>query len=153
MNRKRQRNGPWYEGLGVVSIGGQSGGPDVSRIGWIKIELWRLLGSECSSTHCPAIAHYAIALRVGGEFANWTPARIHRVRRDRVNRSIGCDIDIPVSEWEGKTRHALRCYLAERVEAAIDIMAKRLVKDGEHVDLPSLMQEVRAATSRFLGPG
>lgn len=59
MNRTRQRSGPWYEGLGVVSIGGQSGGPGVGGVGRIKVELWRLLGSECSSAHCPAIAHYA----------------------------------------------------------------------------------------------
>ena len=149
MMRTPHADGPWYKDLGVVSIGCQSGGPDDGGIGTIKVELWRFLKAECSSTHCPAVDHYAIVLRVGGSFAEWSPAKIHRIRRDRVNRSIGCDINIPVAEWLGRTPSELRCGLVERVEAAIQAMTQRLQVDGEDLDLTSLMREVRAATSRF----
>ena len=149
MRRPVHRDGPWHKDHGVVSIGCQCGGPDDGGIARIKVELWRLLKAKCSSTHCPAVDHYAIVLRVGGTFGDWSPAQIHRIRRNRVNRSIACDVDIPVAEWQGRTPSELRSDLAERVEAAIQAMTQRLQADREALDFTRLMHEVRAATSRF----
>jgi hypothetical protein len=54
----------WYSELGVVSIGVQNGGPADGGLGDIKVDLWRLLCRHCQNSHCPAIDHYALALRI-----------------------------------------------------------------------------------------
>jgi len=112
----------WYKDGGVISIGCQGGGPLDNGIGTIKVDLWRLLCKHCTSTHCSAVDHFALALRVGGEFVDWSPERIHKVRRSLKERYIGCDIDIPVAVWHSQTTNQLKDYLAEKVREAIRII-------------------------------
>ncbi|GFO64282.1 hypothetical protein M1B72_12655 [Geomonas paludis] len=140
----------WYESLGIISIGGQSGGPRDNGIGNIKIDLWYLLLKHCTSTHCAAVDHFALALRVGGQFADWSPERIHRVRRSRKERYIGCDIDIPLAVWQPQTTDQLKEYLAQKVRESIEVLVARLKKDKESIDAESLFREVDTAIKLFL---
>jgi len=52
----------WYKDGGVISIGCQGGGPIDNGIGAIKVDLWRLLFTHCTSTYCSAVDHFALAL-------------------------------------------------------------------------------------------
>lgn len=139
----------WYDKLGVISIGCQNGGPRDNGIGDIKVDLWRLLLDSCTSTHCAAVDHFALALRVGGEFADWAPERIHRVRRNRKDRYIGCDIDIPVTVWTSQSTNQLKEYLAEKVRSAIETLVARLEKDKEAINKDRLLHEIDDAIVRF----
>jgi hypothetical protein len=103
----------------------------------------------CSGTHCSGVDHYALALRVGGEFADWTPEQIHRIRRNRKSRFIGCDIDIPVAVWEPKTTDQLKDYRATKVRESVAMLVARLQKDKETVDTVTLFAELDQAIEAF----
>ena len=139
----------WYKDLGIISIGAQCGGPIDNGVSTIKIDLCRLFRKYCTSTYCPAVDHYALALRVGGKFLDYTPELIHKVRRSRKERYIGCDIDIPVAIWEPQTTDQLKNYLANKVREAIEILVKRLEKDKETVDSEKLFSEIDNAIGVF----
>ena len=139
----------WYKDSGVISIAGQGGGPRNHGINIIKIDFSRLLKEHCTSTHCPAVDHYALALRVGGEFVDWSPERIHKVRRSRQERYIGCDIDIPVAVWHSQTTNQLKDYLAAKVREAMEILVARLQKDKEPVDTTKLYSEIDESIKLF----
>jgi len=139
----------WYDDLGVISIGCQNGGPKDNGIGDIKVDLSRLLREHCSSTHCATVDHFALALRVGGEFADWSPERIHKVRRSRKERYIGCDIDIPMAVWASQKTNQLKDYLAEKVREAIEILVARIEKDKETINKDKLFCEIDGAIKRF----
>lgn len=146
----RDKKTMWYDKLGVISIGCQCGGPRDNGIGTIKIDLWRLLCEHCTSTHCAGVDHYALALRIGGTFVDcWTPEQIHRVRRNRKNRFISCDIDIPMAVWQSKSTDQLKHYLAAKVREAIEILVMRLQADKETVDTDILFGEIDQAIGHF----
>lgn len=137
----------WYSS--IISIGCQNGGPVDNGIGTIKVDLYRLLNQYCTSTHCSAVDHFALALRVGGKFEDWPLEKIHKVRRNHKERYIGCDIDIPVAVWHSQSTNQLKDYLAEKVREAIVILVERLIKDKESVDTPKLYSEVDEAIKCF----
>lgn len=140
----------WYENLGVISIGCQCGGPIDNGIGNIKVDLWRLLLEHCTSTHCAAVDHFALVLRVGGEFVDYLPEKIHRVRRSRKERYIGCDIDIPVAVWQPQKTNQLKEYIAKKIRESIVVLVARLKKDKETVDEDRLFGELDEAIKHFM---
>jgi hypothetical protein len=139
----------WYDGLGIVSIGVQQGGPEDSELGRIKIDLWRSFCRHCHRSHCAAVDHYALALRVSGKLVDFGPEGIEKVRRDKRNRCIGADIVIPQAVWRQKTPNQLRDYLARQVRAALQSCVARLRTDKETVDEPVLFSEIDAAIGEF----
>jgi hypothetical protein len=92
----------WHEKLGIISIGVQCGGPSDGGLGVMKVELWKLFLQHCKSSHCPNVAHYALALRIGGEFQDFGKEGIAMVGRNKKESCIGADIVIPKSVWGGK---------------------------------------------------
>jgi hypothetical protein len=139
----------WYDELGVISIGVQGGGPEDGGLGEIKIDLWQLLMRHCQSSCSPAVVHYALALRIDGEFQKFGVEGIERIRRSKRGRYIGADIVIPHSAWQGKSRNELRDYLARQVRAALASCVARLRKDRETVDEIRLFGEIDAAIAEF----
>lgn len=139
----------WYDDLGFVSIGAQCGGREDGGLGEIKVDLWRLFCQHCKSSYCAPIAHYALALRIGGEFAEFGPEGIEKIRRNKPGRYIGADIIIPQAVWRGRTRNYLRDYLARQVRSALQSCVKRLRNDKEPVDEASLFTEIDAAIGQF----
>jgi len=139
----------WYDKLGVVSIGVQNGGPEDGGLGDIKIDLWRSFGRQCNSSYCSAVVHYALALRIDGEFQKFGVEGIERIRRSKRDRYIGADIVIPEAVWRDKTRNELRDYLATQVRAALKSCVARLRKDKETLDERRLFQEIDAAINEF----
>ena len=139
----------WHAHLGAISIGEQCGGSEDGGIGDLKVELWMLLKEHCNGSYCPTVDHFALALRVGGPVADWTPERVHRGRRNRRDRYIGCDIDIPRAAWRKMNLVELRDYLAERVQFAILMLVKRLRRDKEDVDERRLLQVMNASLADF----
>ena len=140
----------WYDQLGIISIGCQNGGPEDGGLGDIKVDLWRLFVRHCHSTFCPGIAHFALALRVDGEFQQFGAEAIDHIRRSRRGRFIGADIIIPGSVWRDKSRNQLRDYLAKRVREALVTCVTRLRGDKEPVDEASLFAEIDGALSEFM---
>jgi hypothetical protein len=140
----------WYDKLGIVSIGVQNGGPEDGGLGDIKIDLWRLFGRHCQSSYCPAIAHFALALRIGGELQQFSPEGIEKIRRSKRDRLIGADIVIPQVVWRGRTCNELRDYLARQVRAALKSCVARLQTDKEAVDEALLFGEIDAAIGEFV---
>jgi len=139
----------WYEGKGVISIGCQSGGPKDNGIGKIKVDLWKLLCEHCTSSHCSAVDHYALALRVGGKFTDYEEEKIWKIRRSRKDRYIGADIDIPMSVWSSKTTDELKYYLSEKTIEAVQLLITRLRKDKVEIEEEPLLKEVKAAIEKF----
>ena len=139
----------WYDKLGVISIGAQCGGPKDGGLGDIKVDLWRLFVRHCRDSYCPAVAHYAIALRIAGEFQQFGPESIERIRRSKRDRYIGADIIIPQEVWTDRSRNDLRDYLARQVRAALQACVARLRKDKEPVDEACLFGEIDAAIGAF----
>src|SRR5688572_18108486 len=139
----------WYDKLGVISIGVQNGGPEDGGLGDIKIDLWRLFVQHCRSSYCPAVAHYALALRIDGEFQKFGAEGIEQIRRSKRDRYIGADIVIPESVWQEKSRNELRDYLSRQVRAALQSCVARLRKDKETVDESRLFGEIDVAISEF----
>jgi hypothetical protein len=139
----------WYDKLGVISIGVQNGGPEDGGLGDIKIDLWRLFVRHCRSSYCAAVAHYAMALRIDGEFQKFGAEGIECIRRIKRDRYIGADIVIPESAWQGKSRNELRDYLARQVRAALQSCTVRLRKEKEPVDESQLFREIDMAISEF----
>jgi hypothetical protein len=139
----------WYHKLGIISIGVQSGGPEDGGLGDIKIDLWRLFVQHCRSSYCPVVAHYALALRIGGEFVAFSPEGIEKIRLSRRDRFVGADIVIPQAVWRDRTRNELRDYLARQVRAALQNCVARLRKDKETVDEARLFGEIEAAICEF----
>lgn len=78
----------WYEKLGIISIGAQSAGPDDGGLGEMKIDLWKSLLRHCKDSHCPGVSHYALALRIGGEFAEFGEEGVAAVRRSNPHQSL-----------------------------------------------------------------
>src|ERR1044072_4209534 len=109
----------WYEKLGIISIGAQSGGPTNGGLSEMKIELRNLLLKHCKKSYCPSIAHYALALRIGGEFQEFGKEGIEAIRRSKKESYIGAYIVIPESVWRAKSKDQLRDYLATQVRAAL----------------------------------
>ena len=139
----------WYDKLGVISIGVQNGGPEDGGLGDIKIDLWRLFVQHCRSSYCPAVAHYAVVLRVDGEFQKFGREGIERIRRSKRDRDIGVEIVIPEAAWRDRSRNELRDYLARQVRAALQSCVARLRKDKETVDESRLFGEIDAAIDEF----
>ena len=139
----------WYDKLGVISIGAQSGGPDDGGLGHMKVALWQSLCRHCKSSYCPAIAHYALALRIGGEFAEFGAEGIERVRLSKRDRYIGADIVIPREAWQGRSRNVLRDCLAQQVRAALQACVGRLHTERRPVDERQFFAEVDAALAEF----
>jgi hypothetical protein len=139
----------WHEKLGIISIGVQCGGPSDGGLGVMKVELWKLFLQHCKSSHCPNVAHYALALRIGGEFQDFGKEGIAMVGRNKKESCIGADIVIPKSVWGAKDRNQLRDYLADQVRSALQICVSRLRKDKEPVDELGLLGEVDVAISEF----
>jgi hypothetical protein len=139
----------WYDELGVISIGAQCGGPQDGGLSKIKVDLWNLLVRHCRSSYCPAVAHYALALRIDGAIQTFGAEGIERVRRSKRGRYIGADIVIPLSAWQGKSPNELRDYLARQVRAALASCVARLRKDKETVDEAPLFREIDAAIAEF----
>lgn len=140
----------WYDKLGIISIGCQNGGPEDGGLGDIKVDLWRLFSKHCHSTYCPSIAHYALALRIDGEFQQFGGESIDHIRRSKRDRFIGADIVIPDTIWRDKSRNELRDYLASRVREALQICVTRLRKDKETVDETRLFGEIDGAIDKFI---
>ncbi|MCW5558601.1 MAG: hypothetical protein KIT22_12310 [Verrucomicrobiae bacterium] len=139
----------WYDQLGVISIGAQCGGPEDGGLGDIKVDLYRLFLRHCRSSYCPSVAHYALALRIDGEFQKFGAEGIERIRRSKRDRYIGADIVIPDSVWQGRSRNELRDYLARQVRAALQRCVARLRKDKESVNESQLFEEIDAAIAEF----
>ena len=139
----------WFDDQGVISIGCQNNGPEDHGLGSIKVDLVREFNRHVSSTHCATVDHYALVLRVGGTFGYFTPERTHRIRRSRVQRLIGADIDVSVAAWKSRSTNDLKGYLVSRVQAALRLLAERLKRDGEVVDWPGLEAEAQAAFRAF----
>lgn len=139
----------WYEKLGIISIGAQCGGPDDGGMGDMKVELWKLLLKHCKNSHCPSIAHYALALRIGGQFQDFSKEGVANVKRSNKEFYIGADIVIPESVWRTKNRNQLRDYLADQVRGALQMCVWRIRKDKDPVDEISLFGEVDLAIGEF----
>jgi len=140
----------WYDKLGIISIGCQNGGPEDGGLGDIKVDLWRLFSKHCHCTYCPSIAHYALALRIGGKFQQIAAESIDHIRRSNRDRFIGADIVIPDTVWRDKSRNELRDYLARCVREALRKCVARLRKDKEIVDESLLFGETEAAIREFI---
>jgi hypothetical protein len=139
----------WYDHLGIISIGGLSGGPKDGGLGDIKVDLWRLFLQHCRSSYCPAIAHYALVIVVGGQFVKVDSEGIERIRRSKRGRYISAVISIPEAVWRGRSLNELRDYLAKQVLAALQCCVARLKKNKEPVDEARLFTEAEAAISEF----
>jgi len=139
----------WYEDKGVISIGCQSGGPQDNGIGEIKVDLWKALLKNTTSTYCTDVDHFALALRVGGKFTDYEDEKIWKVRRSKKDRYIGVDIDIPMSVWSEKTTDELKYYLSGKVLEAIQVLIARLQKDKVEIDEERLVKDVRSAVEEF----
>jgi hypothetical protein len=133
----------------VISIGAQCGGPDDDGLSDIKIDLWKLLCKHCTQSYCPSVRHFALALRIGGKFIDYTPECIDAIRRNKRKFYIGADIVVPRKSWQGKTTNQLRDYLADKVRAAIVLCVARLRKDKEVVDELKLLREIDKAIGEF----
>jgi len=140
----------WYDDLGVISIGEHCGGPEDGGLGDMKIDLWRLFLRHCKSTYCPAVAHYALLLIVGGEFQKFGSETFEPPRRNRKHKTVEVHMIIPEFAWRSRNRNALRDYLAKLVKKGIELCVACLVKDGESVVKTSLFREVDEAIERFL---
>ena len=139
----------WYGKLGIISIGVQSGGPEDGGLGDIKIDLWRLFVRHCCSSYCSAVDHYALALRIDGEFQKFGDEGIEQIRRGKRERYIGADIIVPEPVWRSRSRNELRDYLARQVRAALQSCVARLRKDKEAVDESRLFGEIDMAICEF----
>src|SRR5690348_9344832 len=124
----------WYEGLGVISIGAELGGPQDGGLSTIKAELWQFFRRHCQSTYCPTVDHYAFALRIDGQFRSFGEPGVERPRQSRKTRCIGSDIVVPESIWKNKTRNELRDYLARQIRTALEDCVARLKKEKEPVE-------------------
>jgi hypothetical protein len=145
----RKETSRWYETSGVISIGAQCGGPVDNGLSDIKIDLWKLLFKHCTSSHCPSVKHFALALRIGGKFIDYTPECIDSIRRNNREDYIGADIVVPQKIWKGKTTNQLRDYLADRVKEALVLCVARLRKDKELVDEVKLFAQIDKAIELF----
>lgn len=139
----------WYDKLGIVSIGCQNGGPEDGGIGDIKVDLWKLFCRHCRNSFCPSITHYALVLRVDGEFQKFGAETIDHIRHSRRDRYVGADIVVPEAMWADKSRNELRDYLAKRVREALQMCVARLRKNKEVVDETRFFAEVDAAILEF----
>jgi len=139
----------WYDKLGIISIGVVNGGPEDGGLGDIKVDLWRLFASHCHSTYCPGIAHYALALKIDGEFLQFGAESIQKIRFSKRDRFIGADIIVPEIVWRGMTPNKCRDYLARRVREALQMCVARLRKDKLAVDESLLFGEIDAAIQKF----
>ncbi len=140
----------WYDKLGIISIGAQCGRPTDGGLSDLKIDLWKLFLHHCKHSYCSSIDHYALALRVGGEFQEFGDERVGSVRRSKADRCISADIKIPQSVWRVKAANELRDYLAARIRSALELCVARLRKDKESVDERGLFCEVDNAIGEFL---
>ena len=105
--------------------------------------------SLCETKPSPEVVHLAIALRIGGSIQDFSPENIHRIRRSRKDKSIGCDIDIPQAVWEAKSNREFNEYLGHRVREAVILMLERLKKDGEEVNDLAILAELDESISQF----
>jgi hypothetical protein len=138
----------WY-GSDVISIGAQCGGPEDDGLSDIKVDLWKLFCIHCKQSYCASVKHFALALRIGGKFIDYTPESITPIRRNKRGLYIGADIVVPRKTWRGKTTNKLRDYLADRVREAIVLCVARLRKDKEVVDEVKLFGDVDKAIAEF----
>ncbi|OAI54312.1 hypothetical protein AYO44_15165 [Planctomycetaceae bacterium SCGC AG-212-F19] len=132
----------------VISIGQQSGGGDPLK--WPKVHLAMMFEKHCTRTYCPAIAEFALVLRVSGTFDDFGPEAIERLRRQRSARVITVDMVVPIPRWQGKKEAELKRYLAKRVREALEVCVARLKKDKEAVKEAALFADVDAAIAEFL---
>jgi hypothetical protein len=138
----------WYD-PDVISVGAQCGGPVDGGLCDIKIDLWKLFCIHCKRTYCPSIKHFAVALRIGGKFIDYSPEIIDAIRRNKREFYIGVDIVIPRKTWQGKTTNQLRDYLADRVREALVLCVARLRKDKEVIDEAKLFADIDKAIGEF----
>lgn len=139
----------WYEKLGVISIGAQCGGPEDGGLSDMKVDLFKLFLEQVHSSACAGVAHYALALRIGGEFEDVAVEKIGPIRRNHRERYIGTDIFIPQKIWQGKTQNELRDYLAAQIRAALQGCLTRLQKDKEPMTGQTFLLEADQALERF----
>ncbi len=140
----------WYHHLGVISIGAQSGGPRDGGLGSLKVDLWRALSAHSKSSHCAAVNHYALALRISGPFSDFGAEGIEKIRRSKQEAYIGADIVVPETRWTTFSEADARVYLVRVVREAICACLARLRKDREPADEAALLAEVDAAIADFL---
>ncbi len=139
----------WYDHLGIISMGAQCNAPECHGLGDIKIDLWRSLCESCHSTYCNDVDHYALALRIGGIFADYDEEKTSKIRHSKKGRFIGADIDIPMAVLLIKTTNELKFYLSNRVLDAMSQLVDRLKKEKLNIDGISLLKDVREAISVF----
>lgn len=139
----------WDQNLGVISIGAQCGGPYDNGLSIMKVDLWKIFLEHCKDSCCPSIVHYAIALRIGGDFQDFQPEGIDGIRRNRRDRTIGVDIVIPKSAWQSRTGNNLRDYLAAQVHDALTCCVTRLKKDKEPIDEKKFYSALARSIAHF----
>ena len=135
----------------AISIGCQGGGPETFPVGRTKVVLYQCLKERVSSTHCDAIDHYGLVLRVDGSLHKFGPEGIARVRFAKKQRSISVDIQIPMEVWQPLDDSALRQYLCHQVETAVRSCVQRLKKDGHIVAEEALVAQMALAFRDYTG--
>jgi hypothetical protein len=128
-----------------ISIGCQSGGPEASVVGRLKVPLSQALARHVTSSHCPAIDEYALVLRVDGSLDKFGDEGLSRLRFARKRRYITVDIQIPESVWEPLPEPQLKAYLVRQVKSAIEACVSKLKKEKLQVDDRALRSEIDAA--------
>ena len=119
----------WHEKHGAISIGCQSHGPG-DPFGKLKQSLVQELQSAVPRVEIGPIIHLAIALRVGGHLRDYPAQRISRVRVMSKRGYVGCDIEIPRSEWIDKSPTFVKDRLATYVVGAVVSMLSAVRKKG-----------------------
>ncbi|MCI5226718.1 MAG: hypothetical protein D3918_08660 [Candidatus Electrothrix sp. AX2] len=117
----------WFDKLGTISIGCQSYGPE-DPYGDLKVGLWKRMVAEMPDISIGPIRHFAIALRVGAQFKDFDNYVITHVRAMSKIGYIGCDIEIPISEYTGKSDLQLRRRLVEMIGDSVNAMIVSLRK-------------------------
>jgi hypothetical protein len=105
--------GEWFDDLGPISIGCQSHGPD-EPYGDLKVGLWQTICNGVPAINIGPVRHLAIALRVGGQFKDYHKLAITYVRVMAKKGYVGCDIEVPISEYAGLGDIELKRRLTER---------------------------------------
>ena len=139
----------WHANLGIISIAEQTGGPDDGGIGDLKVDLWRLLKQNCTTTFCQSVDHFAIMLYVGGELRSFGPDTFRNLRRSKKHRDISVEVVISIDTWQTKSATELRKMLSDIVLKALMLCVKRIKTDGDIIDENSLTKAVSIVLNDF----
>lgn len=137
--------------MAFIGIGCESGGPEATEVGQLKVPLYKALETHVKSTHCSAIDQYAIVLRVDGSLATFGDEGLARLRFAKAQRYISIDVQITETAWRSRDAQQLKIYIANQVKAAIKACVARLRKDKHPVSEALLEAEVDAAITEYLG--